>query len=45
VDVPEALALLAPRPLTICTADPEAFNATAAVYPVAGGTLTMRPLP
>ena len=39
LDVPEALGLLAPRPLTIHTDQPNAFAATDAIFRVAGGTL------
>jgi pimeloyl-ACP methyl ester carboxylesterase len=45
LDVPEALGLLAPRPLTIHTSQPAAFARTASIYGVAGGTLTTQPLP
>jgi hypothetical protein len=44
-DLPETLGLLAPRPLTICAAPSDAFDATAAIYRVAGGLLTQKPLP
>ena len=45
LDVPEALGLLAPRPLTICSAQADAFDRTAAIYRVANGALKLRPLP
>jgi cephalosporin-C deacetylase-like acetyl esterase len=45
LDVPEALGLLAPRPLTIHTTQADAFQATTALYRVAGGTLRLQPLP
>ena len=35
-DLPDALGLLAPRPLTIRTSDPEPFQRTAAAYSAAG---------
>jgi cephalosporin-C deacetylase-like acetyl esterase len=44
LDVPEALGMLAPRPLTIHTAQPTAFARTASIYAVAGGTLTTQSL-
>ena len=45
LDVPETLGLLAPRPLTIHTAQESAFARTASIYSVAGGILTTRALP
>ncbi len=45
LDIPEALGLLAPRPLTIHTAQPAAFDATAAFYRAGGGLLRREPLP
>jgi hypothetical protein len=45
LDVPEALGLLAPRPLSIYTSRPEAFSRTVAIYGVAGGTLRTESLP
>jgi cephalosporin-C deacetylase-like acetyl esterase len=39
IDIPEALGLLAPRPLTIWSAQPAAFEATLSLYEVAGGRL------
>lgn len=45
LDVPEALGLLAPRPLTIRTANASAFARTASIYGVAGGKLSLEPLP
>jgi hypothetical protein len=44
LDVPEALGLLAPRPLTLHTAQESAFTRTASIYSVAGGTLRIRTL-
>ena len=43
LDVPEALGLLAPRPLTIFTAQARAFDSTASIYRTAGGTLKLPP--
>jgi dienelactone hydrolase len=43
LDVPEALGLLAPRPLTIFTAQSPSFDRTAAIYRVAGGELKREP--
>ncbi len=40
-DIPEALGLLAPRPLTIRTSSPEAFERTAQIYHTAGSAVTM----
>jgi len=45
VDVPEALGMLAPRPLTIYTSQTAAFARTASIYGVTGGRLTTQPLP
>jgi hypothetical protein len=45
LDVPEALGLLAPRPLTIHTAQESAFARTASIYGVTGGTLRIQSLP
>ena len=45
LDVPEALGLLAPRPLTIHTAQAGAFARTAQIYGVAGGTFRPNPMP
>jgi dienelactone hydrolase len=45
LDIPEALGMLAPRPLTIHTSQPTAFARTASIYGVAGGTLTTQSLP
>ena len=45
LDVPEALGLLAPRPLTIYTPEAGAFESTAAIYRAAGGALKLQPLP
>jgi hypothetical protein len=35
-DIPDALGLIAPRPLTIITESPEAFERTKAIYEAAG---------
>lgn len=43
-DVPEALGILAPRPLTIYSKIP-AFERTASIYRAAGATLKVRPEP
>jgi cephalosporin-C deacetylase-like acetyl esterase len=45
LDVPDALGMLAPRPLTICTAQDRAFVRTASIYTVAGGVLRIQSLP
>ncbi len=45
LDVPEALAMLAPRPLTIHTSQPRAFAPTAALYGVVGGTFKTQSFP
>jgi cephalosporin-C deacetylase-like acetyl esterase len=45
LDVPEALGLLAPRPLTVYTSQAGAFGSTASIYRVVGGTLKRLPLP
>jgi hypothetical protein len=45
VDIPEALGLLAPRPVTIYTDKPAAFERTRQIYQAAGGTLAIRPRP
>jgi hypothetical protein len=45
MDIPEALGLLAPRPLTIYTSQREAFADTASIYALAGGKLNFKPLP
>ena len=45
LDIPEALGLLAPQPLTIYASQPSAFNRTAALYRVAGGTLKLQSSP
>lgn len=45
LDVPEALGLLAPLPLSIYTSDQNAFERTRAIYQAATGTLDLRPLP
>ena len=39
VDVPDALGLLAPRPLTIHTAQANAFNRTKEIYRIGGGSV------
>jgi cephalosporin-C deacetylase-like acetyl esterase len=45
LDVPDALGMLAPRSLTIRTAQAQAFARAASIYGVAGGTLKTEPLP
>jgi len=45
LDVPDALGLLAPRPLTILTLKEGGFARTASIYSVAGATLRIQPLP
>jgi len=45
LDVPDALGMLAPRPLTIQTSQNGAFVRTAEIYRVAGGTLRIQSLP
>lgn len=41
LDIPDALGMFAPRPLTIYTPQPSGFNRTAALYRLAGGTLNL----
>jgi cephalosporin-C deacetylase-like acetyl esterase len=45
LDVPDALGLLAPRPLTIYTGQNRAFARTASIYSVAGGVLRIQSPP
>jgi hypothetical protein len=45
LDVPDALGLLAPRPLSLYTLQDSAFARTASLYGVAGGTLRIQALP
>jgi hypothetical protein len=45
LDIPQALGLLAPRPLTVHTGQAQVFASTAALYRVAGGPLTMTAVP
>jgi len=45
IDVPDALGMLAPRPLTIHTVQDHAFVRTASIYSVAGGILRIQSLP
>jgi hypothetical protein len=45
LDVPDALGLLAPRPLTVHTSQENSFARTASIYSAAGGTLRTRSLP
>ena len=45
LDIPEALGLLAPRPLTIYTLRREAFDDTGHIYKLAGATVKFQPLP
>jgi len=44
LDIPEALGLLAPRPLTILTSHPDSFEHTASLYHLAGGNLKVQPI-
>ncbi len=44
VDVPEALGMLAPRPLSIATAQTGTFDRTRSIYRAGGGDLKMLPL-
>jgi cephalosporin-C deacetylase-like acetyl esterase len=44
VDVPEALGMLAPRPLSIATAQMGTFGRTRSIYRAGGGDLKMLPL-
>jgi hypothetical protein len=41
LDVPEALGLISPRPLTITTSRPEAFERTASIYRLTPGVLRL----
>src|SRR5438477_57084 len=45
LDIPEALGLLAPRPLTIYTTRASAFERTVSIYAAAGGPLKLQALP
>jgi hypothetical protein len=45
LDLPDALGMLAPRPLTIHTVQDRAFARTASIYSVAGGILSIQSLP
>jgi len=45
LDVPEALGLIAPRPLHIATLEPTAFEHTRQLYDLRGGSLKMEALP
>ena len=45
LDIPEALGLLAPRPVRVYTGRPEAFERTASIHRAAGGVFEARPLP
>jgi hypothetical protein len=42
IDIPGALGLLAPRPLTISSPHPDAFSATATAYRAVNGTLNLK---
>jgi len=42
LDIPEALGMLAPRPLTLVNASDPAFERTKAIYSRAGGRLLIR---
>jgi hypothetical protein len=43
LDIPEALALLAPRPLTIFTGQSAAFSTTESLYRLNGATCDIQP--
>jgi dienelactone hydrolase len=45
LDIPDALGMLAPRPLTIVTAHAREFERAQSLYRIAGGTLKLEPLP
>jgi len=45
LDVPDALGMLAPRPLTLYTVQDRAFVRTASIYTAAGGVLKIQSLP
>ena len=45
LDVPEAFGLLAPRPLTIATAQATAFDRTQSLYRTGGGNFKLEALP
>ncbi|MCZ7636387.1 MAG: hypothetical protein M5U12_10415 [Verrucomicrobia bacterium] len=45
LDIPEALGLLAPRPVRVHTSRPEAFERTASLYRAGGGVFEAAPLP
>ncbi|HWN93579.1 MAG TPA: hypothetical protein VNT99_00990, partial [Methylomirabilota bacterium] len=45
LDVPQAFGMLAPRPLTIATAQSGAFDATRALYQLGGGALKIESAP
>ena len=45
LDIPEALGLMAPRSLTICTDKSSAYERTASIYRAAGGMLKFEPIP
>ena len=45
LDIPEALGLLAPRALTICTPRRQGFEDTAKIYALAGAPIKFQPLP
>jgi len=45
VDIPDALGLLAPRPLTLYTSQPQAFARAAEIHRAVGGTVTVLSLP
>jgi cephalosporin-C deacetylase-like acetyl esterase len=45
LDLPDALGMLAPRPLTIHTVQHRAFARTLSIYSVAGGILSIQSLP
>lgn len=45
LDLPDALGLLAPRPVRVYTGRPDAFQRTASIHRAAGGEFEARPLP
>jgi hypothetical protein len=45
LDVPEAFGMIAPRPLHVATLEPAAFDRTAKLYDLGGGSLRMEALP
>lgn len=45
LDIPEALGLLAPRPVRVYASQPQPFDRTAELHRLAGGDFTVRPVP